>query len=244
MQKIRLEEKGITLIALIITIIVMLILVGVTITVVLNGGLFTTAQDAATNTMAEAEKEQLLSAVVGAIGTDGKVDSTKISLPEGFEKDETKSTETKLVVKGKKGIYWEVNLDTVAIKEYEDSDTSVSTYTFKLGELVSKGEWTDMGLKVSLTKFWPENASEELKDSKTEHPVYPTMMNIYNNVTCSDPNFPNMSAEDPETPQGKCFALLNMGEDIYLNIKLSSDAEYVDSTNWENYKEISFTISK
>ena len=107
-----------------------------------------------------------------------------------------------------------------------------------------KGEWTDMGLKVSLTKFWPENASEELKDSKTEHPVYPTMMNIYNNVTCSDPNFPNMSAEDPETPQGKCFALLNMGEDIYLNIKLSSDAEYVDSTNWENYKEISFTISK
>ena len=71
------------------------------------------------NGLTEAEKEQLLSAVVGAMGTDGKVDSTKISLPDGFQKDDSKSTETKLVVKGKEGIYWEVNLDTVAIKEYD-----------------------------------------------------------------------------------------------------------------------------
>ena len=49
-----------------VTIIVMLILVGVTITVALNGGLFNTAQSAATNTMVEAEREQLLSAVVTA----------------------------------------------------------------------------------------------------------------------------------------------------------------------------------
>ena len=111
--------NGITLIALIITVIVMLILVGVTISVALNGGLFETATKAATETKKEAEKEQLLSAVVGAIGTDGKVDSTKISLPEGFAKDEGKSTSSKLVVKGKEGIYWEVNLDTVAIKEYD-----------------------------------------------------------------------------------------------------------------------------
>ena len=40
------REKGITLIALIITIIVMLILVGVTINVALNGGLFSKAEDA------------------------------------------------------------------------------------------------------------------------------------------------------------------------------------------------------
>ena len=41
------EQKGITLVALVITIIVMLILVGVSITVALNGGLFTNAKDAA-----------------------------------------------------------------------------------------------------------------------------------------------------------------------------------------------------
>lgn len=55
------EEKGITLIALIITIIVMLILVGVTVTVALNGGLFTTAKEAAKGTETERNKEIALS---------------------------------------------------------------------------------------------------------------------------------------------------------------------------------------
>ena len=43
-------QKGITLVALVITIIVMLILVGVSVTVALNGGLFTTAKDATEKT--------------------------------------------------------------------------------------------------------------------------------------------------------------------------------------------------
>ena len=43
-------QKGITLVALIITIIVMLILVGVSISVALNGGLFDNASDAARKT--------------------------------------------------------------------------------------------------------------------------------------------------------------------------------------------------
>ena len=80
------HHKGITLIALIITIIVMMILVAVSVTVALDGGLFGTAKDAASKTQIEAEKEMLLSAVVGAIGTDAKVDLNKIQLPEGFIK--------------------------------------------------------------------------------------------------------------------------------------------------------------
>lgn len=44
------REKGITLIALIITIIVMLILVSVTITIAVNGGLFGYARNAAVGT--------------------------------------------------------------------------------------------------------------------------------------------------------------------------------------------------
>ena len=67
------SQKGITLIALIITIIVMLILVGVTINVALNGGLFTKASEASKQMQVEAEKEELLSSVVAAIGYDGKV---------------------------------------------------------------------------------------------------------------------------------------------------------------------------
>lgn len=50
-------QKGITLVALIITIIVMLILVAVTISVALNGGLFTKAKDARDKTVEEQLKE-------------------------------------------------------------------------------------------------------------------------------------------------------------------------------------------
>ena len=54
------NQKGITLIALIITIIVMLILVAVTINVALNGGIFTKAKDATLKTEIAQIQEQLL----------------------------------------------------------------------------------------------------------------------------------------------------------------------------------------
>lgn len=79
------NQRGITLIALIITIIVMLILVGVTVNVALNGGLFTTAKKAANETQIATEQETLLSAVIATM-TDGKVDFEKLdnNLPKGF----------------------------------------------------------------------------------------------------------------------------------------------------------------
>lgn len=52
------NQKGITLIALIITIIVMLILVAVTVAVVINSDLIGTAKNAKENTEADYEKEQ------------------------------------------------------------------------------------------------------------------------------------------------------------------------------------------
>lgn len=79
-------NKGITLIALIITIIVMLILVGVTVSVALNGGLFSTAKNAAKQTQIEADRDLLSSAVWAAIGQDGTIDFSKLdsNLPNGF----------------------------------------------------------------------------------------------------------------------------------------------------------------
>ena len=54
------NKNGITLIALIITIIVMLILVGVTVTVAINGGLFTSAKEGAEGTTIARVKEQIM----------------------------------------------------------------------------------------------------------------------------------------------------------------------------------------
>lgn len=54
------KQRGITLIALVITIIVMLILVSVTITIAVNGGLFNYAKDAVTKTNQAKDAEQEL----------------------------------------------------------------------------------------------------------------------------------------------------------------------------------------
>ena len=122
------NTNGITLIALIITIIVMLILVGVTISVALNGGLFKTAQEATTNTLIEAEKEQLLSAVVAAIGDNAKVNFTKLdsNLPTS---EWTGSNGTYTSPKG--------NKYTVDAKG-KISDGTLQTYSFTVGELLAK----------------------------------------------------------------------------------------------------------
>ena len=64
------NERGITLVALIVTIIVMLILVAVTINISLNGGIFEQAREASSKTQKEAEKETLISVAVGALDKD------------------------------------------------------------------------------------------------------------------------------------------------------------------------------
>ena len=114
----------------ILNIIVMLILVGVTITVALNGGLFKTAQEATTNTLIEAEREQLLSAVVAAIGDDAKVNFTKLdsNLPTS---EWTGSNGTYTSPKG--------NKYTVDAKgKISDGTLQTKTYSFTVGELLAK----------------------------------------------------------------------------------------------------------
>lgn len=73
------KEKGITLIALVITIIVMLILVSVTISMAVNGGLFGYAQNAVTETEAAKQQEQNLGSglikVTGVYDQDTDIDT-------------------------------------------------------------------------------------------------------------------------------------------------------------------------
>ena len=72
-QKLK-ESKGITLIALVITIIVLLILAGVTIaTLTGDNGILTKAGDAKTQTEQAKEDENLKIAIAGSYGTDGKL---------------------------------------------------------------------------------------------------------------------------------------------------------------------------
>ena len=117
------KEKGITLIALIITIIVMLILVGVTINVALNGGLFEKAETATTETKKALEKEELMQIVLAEYDVKSDVvnaDNVKTQATN-YTEDTSKSKAGKtLVLKGKSGIFWEINLETAQVKEYEE----------------------------------------------------------------------------------------------------------------------------
>ncbi len=84
------NEKGITLIALVITIIVMLILVAVTVTIAMDGGLFTKSKDAGDKTTIEAEKETLTNVALGEYdGVKGGIDLDNVeeSLKTGNTKD-------------------------------------------------------------------------------------------------------------------------------------------------------------
>ena len=86
------KEKGITLIALVITIIVLLILAGVTI-VALSGdnGILQRASEASERTKQANVEEQVKLAVTGSIGEDGKIDIGKLN--EELEKIEGEKTE-------------------------------------------------------------------------------------------------------------------------------------------------------
>ena len=236
--------NGITLIALIITVIVMLILVGVTITVALNGGLFETATKAATETKKEAEKEQLLSAVVGAIGTDGKVDSTKISLPEGFQKDDSKSTGTKLVVKGKDTL-WQIDLISAKVEPYTVGDT----YTFTIGELGSKGLLVNdgSGPAVLASNFWRNDVSDDLKKSTLLGADAEGNPSLSFTITCSDSKFYNF-LESGLSPKGNCFGFYSYKDENdnndYVYFFFVADDTVITNDNYAAYADISFTISK
>ena len=86
MKKTNTKQKGITLIALIITIIVMLILVGVSVNIALNNGLFKATQNAARETEAEKVKEKDISGGKITIienGTEKEVDIRNVGLNAG-----------------------------------------------------------------------------------------------------------------------------------------------------------------
>ena len=132
MQNFKTNQKGITLIALIITIIVMLILVGVTINVALNGGLFEKGEKAAFQTEASTVKEELeMAKALKVMNAEGKPvedysDITVNNLTNLDEKTQNKYTSKIVVAKNGDICYNPANvaaqekiwLEEIGIKEY------------------------------------------------------------------------------------------------------------------------------
>ena len=109
------NKQGITLIALAITIIVMLILVGVTINVALNGGLFTKAKYASEQTEEKAILEKIIA--LATWKDDGTIDVTEtITEVEKEFNFVTSNADGTYTIKGKTGEYkYAITKDKIAV---------------------------------------------------------------------------------------------------------------------------------
>ena len=130
MRSLKNTNKGITLIALIITIIVMLILVAVTISMAINGGLFEYAGKAVSDTQNAIDAEQTLAD--GGINIDGEwYESIDVYL-EKFKKDENP------------GVLEKIGTETYEINSIED--------LVALSYSVNNEETTYLGKTIELGK--------------------------------------------------------------------------------------------
>ena len=169
------KQKGITLIALIITIIVMLILVGVTINVALNGGLFSKAEEATAKTKITQIKEALtikrgevLADYKGKTPEDYGIELKDLNLPEELKTEYG----SKLIISADGKLYYNATTVTNAeeqnqfremgIEEHVETNTT-ELYSFTLNEMDKEGAFikaTD-GFVYDATKFWDAVGAEE-----------------------------------------------------------------------------------
>ena len=123
----------------------MLILVGVTINVALNGKLFTAAQDAASGTQRQAEKEQLLSAIVSAYDTEtGLIRKLKLQEILGTSWSVEGADGGPYTVKSPKGNVFTVNKDGTI-----DGESSTLVYEYTLAELITIAQESTSGGMVN-----------------------------------------------------------------------------------------------
>ena len=163
------NQKGITLIALVITIIVMLILVGVSVTVALNGGLFSTAQKATADTEAERDKELALS--------DGKVEINGEIYNSIDEYVNGNSGGAKVEILPKKETYTvgeEVTIGDEAffvIADDTEKVTLLAKYNLNLeGTAQSNVTKSEYSCAFSSTNYWSNDAENELDLNTYEVP--------------------------------------------------------------------------
>ena len=245
------KNKGITLIALIITIIVMLILVGVTINVALNGGLFTSARKGTYQTQASIIKEQLEveKATMVANNNGDEPSDYGIGTIENLDisQDLKDKFGSKLTISAKGTLYYTDvvtdNQEQSWLEEIgiEGEPTQLTSYTFTIGELLSKeGVYEeDYMYFVPVANFWPVDTPEELKNSYVF--INSNQYEGYYNASCSDDRFVNIVESDvSNTPFQYAIGIdLNNNNIAFI----AYDETGSDALNYIEYSDVSFTIS-
>lgn len=230
------KETGITLIALIITIIVMLILVGVTVAVALNGGLFTTAKNATNKYTVEKEKELI---TIGYSEYQAKKYAT-------VDKAETDLLAKYFIGKSESDIFDE-NYNFINDDIISDANTSV----FVLGQGIDFGNeryfWR-MLYKANIYRCFLDSNEEKIesvelestqKDLKGNSKDLELLQKYFVNLDVMDSNFifiPNETIPDADTSLIFVGYSIKIVDDFY-NGELVGKTPEVDGINvkYKNY---------
>jgi len=195
------NQKGITLIALIITIIVMLILVGVTINVAINGGLFEKAETATRATEEKAILEEMLAMMI--IEDNGKFNPNTIIAnmrnkhPE-YQIDD--SNKPNITITGKLGTY-----------KYVVSETEI-----KIGSKENKTfNWKELGLTV---------------DTDTDYKFYDTRFSTTYIINFTPDGNLIVKADGTTVETYDAKDNKNINEDGYLTISFTYAGTAYDTT--------------
>lgn len=191
------KQKGITLIALIITIIVMLILVGVTVTTAINGGLFEKARIGAKGTQKEVDREKLNMAVAFAYDeTTGKIDKAKLIQELGNGWIVTESEGTYLCENERTGNKFKVTAGgEITDEEIENEDKLI--INCKILESVVDGKTTKM------IYFIPEGGF----DYKKEFCEFASTLTGEQTITSVEDGWKKIAEQEEITPEEMVKAL-------------------------------------
>ena len=240
MHNLHLDFKGITLIALIITIIVMLILVGVTITVALNGGLFETATNATTGTQKEAERERLMEIALANYNVaEGKITdandlANKIQSSLGLKKSD-KTTDSKLVIEGKNTL-WQIDLSTAEVSEctslkgklYKNSDSYYVCITSenKLIEILP----TQKAYSISGNIVKGDNIKAVLSEEYSDYTIEDERISLCKKFIIDENGFTNFAIADDEKT---IYSIAASGS--LKNIQLGGIFDFTEEVNLDEF---------
>ena len=198
----------------------MLILVAVTISVALNGGLFNNAKDAKEKTQKATDKEVLLAAATGTI--DGKgdlqinVDNMEAQLA-GQNWTITDNNNGTLTCKNNdNNKEYLINQTTGKVTEYTGSNSGSGTggqnqnsggneeqnqigneqstgVILTNSQIGQNGSMNRHFIFVNISGIYTESQIQELKNNMTEHPEMNSPYYYFNNIACSDETLTNMS---------------------------------------------------
>ena len=236
------NNKGITIIALVITIVLMLILVVVVVTDVRDGGLFDYAANSVKSTKAVSEDIEIQQAAAIAMGMDSRGRITEIELKNQMDKYNDVESVTAIgdyfVIEFKNGKQFILNQQADIIEKegllaYEVTSQNFGNYVFNYSDIdVLDGGETQLA-------DWQIFYAGKVSDEEEDH-IYLITSNIIDSsikpATGSYPNGSEDVAEETRYLNSEFYKYLEFNNKTSTNTNMKTVAYLCDTSKWNTFK--------